>query len=290
MYDPLQILQLSAPSAGRTTGTMTDVTVLKTTARAVWAAGDYDTMAGLIWAVGGRIVDRLAVEPGEAVLDVACGTGNAAIPAALAGGRVVGLDLTPELFAPARRRAEAAGVTVNWVEGDAEDLPFGDGAFDVVLSTFGVMFAPRHEIAAAELARVVRPGGRFGLANWTPDGNIGALFRTVAGHAPPPAGVASPILWGTEGHVEELFAAADVALELHREEVVFDFASVEDALTTFTTRFGPIVKARERLEPEGRWEALRDDLEALFAERGDRSTGRCGFAGEYLVVVGRAAG
>lgn len=255
-----------------------------------WGRGFYERTAEELRPVAARAIEHAAPVAGRRLLDVACGTGNAAIAAAQAGGRVVGLDLTPELFGPARRRAAQAGVTVEWVEGDAEELPFEDASFDVVVSTFGAMFAPRHEVAAAELARVVRPGGRLGLANWTPDGDIGALFRTVAGHAPPPAGAASPVLWGTEAYVEELFAGSGIALELHREEVVLDFASVEEAVTDFTTTFGPIVKARERLEPDGGWPPLHDDLERLFAQRGDRTAGRCGFAGEYLVVLGRAAG
>ena len=165
-----------------------------------------------IWAAGGVVTRAARVGAGDEVLDVACGTGNAAIQAAQVGGRVTGVDLTPELFAAARRRAAAAGVEIDLVEGDAEHLPFEDGSFDVVLSTFGAMFAPRHAVTANEIVRVLRPGGRIGLANWEPDGSAWELFRTMARHLPPPPPTAEPpLLWGTEEHVRELF---DERLEL----------------------------------------------------------------------------
>jgi ubiquinone/menaquinone biosynthesis C-methylase UbiE len=253
-------------------------------ARATWAAGDYDVIAGLIWDVGPRIVRRLDVRPGDDVLDVACGTGNAAIPAARAGGRVVGVDLAPEMFAAARARAANAGVAVKWVEGDAEALPFDDQRFDVVVSTFGAMFAPRHDIVATELLRVLRPGGGLGLCSWTPEGTVGDFFRILADHVPPPPGPA-PTLWGTEEHVRELFANAALDPVFERELVTLRLTSVEHAVRTYATKFRPVVKARARLEPAGRWNALRDDLAAMF-ERHNRATdGTVAVAGEYLVVV-----
>ena len=153
-------------------------------ARATWAAGDYDAIVDYIWGVGGDLVDRVGVGDGDRVLDVACGTGNAAIPAAQRGGEVTGLDLTPELLERGRRRAQKEGVTIDWVEGDAEALPFDDASFDVMLSTFGCMFAPRHQVAAAEIARVLAPGGRIGIAAWTPDGTIGDFFRSLSASRP----------------------------------------------------------------------------------------------------------
>jgi ubiquinone/menaquinone biosynthesis C-methylase UbiE len=269
---------------------MTEVLDMKEAARSTWAAGDYDAVAERIWAVGKGIVDRTGVKAGERVLDVACGTGNATIPAAEAGAEAVGLDLTPELFEAGRRRAAEAGVAIDWVEGDAEELPFEDGSFDVVLSTFGVMFAPRHQVAAAELARVLRPGGRLGLCNWTPEGNIGAFFKTVVTHAPPPTAGTPPVKWGVEEYVRELFAGLDVELELERRQVDFRYDSVEEVVETFATKFGPVVKARERLEPQGRWPALREDLAKLYAETNEASDGSVSFPGEYLVVAGRKAG
>jgi ubiquinone/menaquinone biosynthesis C-methylase UbiE len=268
---------------------MTGIAVdeLKQTARATWAAGDYDAIADRIWDVGARIVRRVEVRPGEDVLDVACGTGNATIPAAEAGARVVGLDLTPDLLEAGALRADRAGVEIEWVEGDAEELPFEDESFDLVLSTFGVMFAPRHEVAAQELVRVLRPGGRFGLCSWTPDGQIGDFFRTVATHAPPPKDGAPPVQWGSEEYLAALFQGLGVELELERETVVFRFASIEEAVETYEAKFGPVVKARERLEPEGRWPALREDLAQLFGEHNEATDGSLAYPGEYLAAVGR---
>jgi ubiquinone/menaquinone biosynthesis C-methylase UbiE len=248
--------------------------------RATWAAGDYESVAELIWEVGERIVRRVGIGPGERVLDVACGTGNAAIRAAEAGGRVVGLDATPELL----ERARALSGDVDWVEGDAEALPFADDEFDVVLSTFGCMFAPRHEAAAGEIARVLRPGGRFGICSWTPEGAVGDFFATVASHLPP-SDAAPPVLWGTEEHVRELFPGADLVLE--RDVVDLRYPSVADAVDFYATKFGPLVKARERLEPQGGWQALLDDFAAMFERhmvaRGDEVV----YPAEYLVAVGR---
>src|SRR4051794_4393978 len=163
-----------------------DLEQMKQGVRATWAAGDYEEIARrTLWPVGERIVRRAAVAPGEDVLDVACGTGNAALRAAAAGARVVGVDLTPELFEAGRRLAAEARVEVEWVEGDAEELPAGDDAFDVALSVFGCIFAPRHAVTARELARVLRPGGRLCVTAWTPEGEMGKLFRTLGGYLPP---------------------------------------------------------------------------------------------------------
>jgi SAM-dependent methyltransferase len=272
--------------------TVTELSTLKQAARATWAAGHYATIGDLIWAVGGRVVRSVGVRPDDEVLDVACGTGNAAIPAAQAGASVVGVDLTPELFGEARVRAADAGVEVDWIEGDAEALPFDDASFDVVLSTFGVMFAPRHETTAHETARVLRPGGRMGLCNWTPEGATGDLFTTVARHAPPPPEVAAapPLAWGREDHVLALFEATGIECEFRRELVDFRFGSVEDGVHTYETCFGPIVKARQRLEKEGRWAALRDDLTALFTRHNVATDGTLTYRAEYLLALGRKEG
>jgi SAM-dependent methyltransferase len=255
----------------------------------VWATGDYDAMIRQegLYAVGARLVEAVAVRPGETVLDVACGTGNATIPAAQAGGQVTGLDLTPELLDVARRRARDAGVTVAWQEGDAEELPFDEGSFDVVLSSFGCMFAPRHETVADELARVLRPDGRLGLVTWTPEGAIGDFFRTAAPHMPPPpAFVDPPLAWGEETYVRELFEGTDVTLRFSRDSWVIAHESVEAAVECYTTLFGPLAAARRIAEADGRWPAFRDDLTALF-ERLDSTGGpHVEFAAEYLVVLG----
>ncbi|HXV57962.1 MAG TPA: class I SAM-dependent methyltransferase [Gaiellaceae bacterium] len=264
-----------------------DVAGFKEQSRSMWAAGDYDAVAELIWSVGERLVERLGVREGEAVLDVACGTGNAALPAAEAGARVTGLDLTPELLERARQRAEGAGVEIDWAEGDAEDLPFEDESFDVVLSTFGCMFAPRHALVARELARVLRPGGRIGIASWTPEGFVGEFFRTIAAQLPPPPPFAEPpLLWGTPEHVKSLFAGTGLDLEFARDAVDFRFESAPEAARYYEAKFGPVIAARALLEPEGRWEATHEELVALYA-RHAASDGTIAVAAEYLVAFGR---
>ncbi len=258
---------------------------MKLRTRATWAAGDFPEVARrALWPVGERIVQRVGVGRGERVLDVGCGTGNAAIRAAQAGGRVVGLDLTPELFYAGHAAARDAGVSdgaIEWVEGDAEAIPYPDDAFDVVLSTFGCMFAPRHEVAAAEIARVLRPGGRLGICSWTPEGAQGAFFRALGAYVPPPPPFAQPpLLWGLAGHVSELFAGTGVRLEFDRETVAeeFPFASGDAAVEWLSSNFGPLMMLRPMLEAKGEWSAARAQLVALY----DRHE-----PPEYLVVTGR---
>jgi SAM-dependent methyltransferase len=267
---------------------MTPVADLKRTHRATWAAGDYAAMAELIdEAPPGDLFAQIEVTPGQEVLDVAAGTGNLAIRAAAAGAQVVGLDLTPELFETARRRAEERGVVVDWVEGDAEELPFADETFDLVLSAFGVQFAPRHAIVAEELARVCRPGGRIGLVNWTPEGQVGELFKIMGRYLPPPPDYASPPpLWGSEEHVRDLFAGSRVQLEFTRGRNPFRFDSPEHYVVFMETYYGPTVKARERLTPEGRWEDCRDELLAMAERRNEATDGSLLMPAEYLVTTG----
>lgn len=272
---------------------MTELMDVKQIARATWASGDYDAMMRQegLYEVGPRLVRHVGVRAGEHVLDVACGTGNATIPAARAGAAVTGLDLTPEMLATGRRRAETAGVAIEWVEGDAEDLPYPDGSFDVVLSTFGAMFAPRHEVVADEITRVLRPGGRLGLCTWTPDGSIGDFFRVVGAHLPPlPEFVDPPLLWGEEGHVLDLFEGAGITLEFQREASDIGHDSVDDAVECYTTLFGPVVQARALAEAQGRWPELRDDMIALFDRHNASDGGRLVFPAPYLVVLGQKAG
>jgi SAM-dependent methyltransferase len=256
---------------------------LKQFTRLTWATGDFPAVAKRgLWAVGERIVQRVGVGRGERVLDVACGSGNAALRAAQAGGSVVGLDLTPELLDAGRRLADEAGVDVEWVVGDAEDLPFEDASFDVVLSTFGTMFAPRHEVTAAELVRVLRPGGRFGLCNWTPEGAQGTFFRELGAYAPPmPPFAQPPLLWGTEQHVRDLFAGTGVQVEFERDAIPeADFASGDEAVEFLAANFGPLIKLRGVLEPKGVWPGVCAKLAAIYDRREP---------GEYLVVLGRKA-
>jgi ubiquinone/menaquinone biosynthesis C-methylase UbiE len=259
-------------------------------ARATWSAGDFDAIAERIWHVGDDLVELVGVGSGEAVLDVACGTGNAAIPAAAKSGKVTGLDITPELFEDGRRRAAEAGVEIEWVEGDAEDLPFEDESFDVVLSTFGCMFAPDHQRAAGEIARVLRPGGRLGIAAWRPEGSIGQFFQTIAKHAPaPPPGFQPPPLWGVRDHVEALFADTPVTVRFDDAAAHFRFDSVEDMYEEYSTKFGPVVLLREALEAEGRYEPLRQDMLALYEETTTPEDGGIAFDADYLVTRGKKA-
>ena len=268
-------------------GTQADIAQAKTSARATWSAGDYDTISEPLWPAGAAVVQATRIATGEDVLDVACGTGNAAVQAAQAGASVIGLDLTPELFDAGRRRAKAAGVDVEWLEGDAEDLPFPDARFDVVLSTFGCMFAPRHDVAAVEMARVLRPRGRLGVCSWTPEGAIGDFFRTIAAHLPPPPPfAASPLLWGSEDHIRELFAGTGLTLEFTRNVVEFRFDSPEQEVAHYESKFGPLLKARELLEPQGRWEALHEAFTDYARAHHDPSVGESRSFGEYLLVTG----
>ena len=260
---------------------------LKQEERGAWAAGEYGEIAlAMFWDVGRRLVEQVGVREGEKVLDVACGTGNAAIRAAEAGGDVVGVDLTPELFETARRLASEAGVEVEWVEGDAEALPFADGSFDVVLSVFGVMFAPRHEVAAGELARVLRPGGRIGLCSWTPESAIVGMMRAMFAHLPQgPEFGPPPPFWGVDEHVLSLFEGSGIELRFAREHAEFRSPSVEEALCWYETAWGPFVAAREQLGPDA-WQALRADLQAVLEQRNEARDGSLRYRGEYLVVLG----
>jgi SAM-dependent methyltransferase len=254
---------------------------LKKHARAAWAAGDFPAVARRhLWPVGERIVRRLGIHSGDDVLDVACGTGNAALRAAAAGARTVGVDLTPELLDVGRQLASEAGVEVEWQEADAESLPFESASFDVAISVFGCMFAARQDVAARELARVLRPDGRLGICAWTPEGATGQFFRTVSAYLPPPPEIAAPpLLWGSEDHVRRLFVGTGVALEFARETIeASPLDSLEAEIEFATTKFGPIVLARKSLEAEGRWSALLADLAQLFEHQ---------VPAEYLVILGR---
>ena len=255
---------------------------MKQRTRAAWAMGDYPAVASrMLWEVGERLVRQVGIGTGEDVLDVACGSGNAALRAAGAGGRVVGVDLTPELFDAGRKLAADAGVMVDWREGDAEALPFPDASFDVVLSVFGCMFAPRHQVAAEEMLRVLRPGGRFAFTAWTPHSGQGEFFRTLAGLMPPaPPFAQPPLLWGTERHVRELFDRGGVALDFDRDQLHAQrFASGTEAFDWLGSRFGPMLALRGPLG-ENRWNEIRATLSELY-ERGTPE--------EYLIVVGRKA-
>jgi SAM-dependent methyltransferase len=265
-----------------------NVNELKRAHRRTWAAGDYSRVAELVQDPATRLVDAVGIEPGMDVLDVAAGTGNVAIPAAQRGARVTGLDLTPELFDVARERAASAGVEVEWIEADAEEMPFEDGRFDRVLSALGVMFTPRHEVMAAELARVTRPDGVIGVVNWTPEGFVGQLFALLGGYMPPPPSYASPPpLWGDEAHVRKLFTESGVELEFERRMAPQPFESAEDHVRYFETHYGPVVMARERLAGDGTWDEVRAKYLELVDSFARTPEGGFGLEFEYLLVVGR---
>lgn len=263
----------------------------KERAHSTWAAGDYDRVAELILDVGEDLVQRAGVSAGMEVLDVAAGSGNVSIPAAKTGAKVVASDLTPELFDAGRRRAAAAGVEIEWVEADAEDLPFDDGRFDMVLSSFGTMFAPRHQVAAAETVRVTKPAGLIAMANWTPEGYTGGSFTTIGAYMPPPPDFAQPpVLWGSEEHVRQLFDPHGIRLEFARRESVQEYESIDACIEFFTTYFGPTIRAKQLTTADGRWEDLRNDWVA-FAEEGNKAEdGTLRIEAEYLIVLGRKPG
>jgi ubiquinone/menaquinone biosynthesis C-methylase UbiE len=260
-----------------------DLDVVKTRQRAAWASGDYAVIGTTLQIVGENLCEAVDLLTDESVLDVAAGNGNASLAAARRGARVTSTDYVPALLMRGRARAAAEALSIDFQEADAEALPFGDASFDVVLSTFGVMFTPQQERAAAELVRVCRPGGRIGLANWTPDGFIGQVFKTVGRLLPPPAGVKSPPLWGTQARLTELFGAAGV-VHTQARQFMFRFRSPEHWLEVFRTWYGPTLKAFAALDAAGQ-AALAADLLALarrFNRAGERSMV---VPSDYLEVV-----
>jgi SAM-dependent methyltransferase len=264
-----------------------DVDGIKQGQRMMWAAGDYPDIARWIESAAEYVVEAAGVDAGHEVLDVATGSGNVAIRCAQRGAKVTALDITPELIDAGRRRAAKARVECEWVEGDAEELPYGPDSFDRVLSTFGAMFAPRHERAASELVRVTRPGGTIAVAAWTPEGGNGQMFKTVSSHLPPPSELRPPVMWGDEDYVRDLFAPHDVELELERANVVFEAESPEAWLEYNERVLGPMVMARGALEPQGKWEALHEDLLNLYRKFNLRDDGSFKGEGEYLVTIAR---
>lgn len=267
--------------------TTTAIDQLKAAHRATWDSGDYTDVADRFVIPLGRAALKAATfAPGTEVLDVAAGSGNPAIPAAEAGARVTALDFAPSLLEIGRRRALDAGVDIDFVEGDAEALPFDDESFDVALSVVGVQFAPRHELAARELARVVRPGGRIVLCSWTPRGFIGQFLKTVAPRMPKlPEGASPPPLWGDEAHVRKLFAGAGVQFEFELRHAEFSYGSAGGFVDYMAYHYGPLLKARERLSQEGTWDELRRDLVGL-CERSNVAWDGFSAPSEYLLARG----
>jgi SAM-dependent methyltransferase len=262
---------------------------LKARHRAMWASGDYPSMVEtFLLPLGPRLVEACGVGAGMSVLDVAAGTGNASIPAAERGAQVTASDLTPELLEAGRGQAESQGLELEWVTADAENLPFEDGAFDVVMSSIGAMFAPHHQAVADELVRVCRPGGTVGMLNWTPEGMIGALFRTMGPFAPPPPpGAQPPPLWGGEDHIRELFGDRVGWRMLERDNlVVTAFEHPRDYGEHFKARYGPTIVARSNASKDGR-AAEFDAAVDQFCDEWNRGTAEdARFEQEYLIAVG----
>jgi SAM-dependent methyltransferase len=261
---------------------------LKAKHRAMWAFGDYGAVASqLIPDLGQALADACDIKPGDRVLDIAAGTGNAAIPAALAGGDVVATDLTPELLEQGRRQAENDGVALSWQEADAEALPFADGEFDVALSCVGIMFAPHHQASADELVRVVRPGGTIGLLSWTPEGFIGQMFATMKPYAPPPPpGAQPPPLWGKEDHVRALLGdRVDDVAATRRTVTVDQFATGEEFRDFFKATYGPTIAVYNSLADQPDRRDALDEALAELARRYDEGGGSMQW--EYLLLTAR---
>jgi len=265
---------------------------LKARHRAMWASGDYPSMVEtFLLPLGPKLVEACAIDPGMRVLDVAAGTGNASIPAAEHGASVTASDLTPELLDAGRKRAESRRLEIDWVEADAENLPFEDAAFDVVMSSIGAMFAPHHQDVANEMARVCRPGGTIAMLNWTPEGMIGALFRAMGPFAPPPPpGAQPPPLWGSEDHLHEVFGDRVERRSLERDELeITAFERPHDYGEHFKARYGPTIAARANAVKTDR-EAEFDDALDRFCDEWNQGTGDdARFEKEYLLAVGTRA-
>ena len=270
-------------------GATSELAALKTKLRAIWSAGDFGQIARFYTSQAEDFMKRLDLKPGTKVLDVACGTGNFALPAARAGAVVTGVDLAPNLVEQARENASGEGLDVKFDEGDAEALPYEDASFDAVVTMFGAMFAPRPQLVAAELKRVCRPGGFIAMANWTPAGFIGRMFKTTASHVPPPPGMASPVLWGVEETVRERLGEGSSNVETRLQNIrwVFPF-SPAGVVEHFRSYYGPTQKAFGALD-ENAQAALRKDLEELWAANNQASDGTTLVDAEYLEVIAHRA-
>lgn len=253
-----------------------DLKALKAGQQAAWASGDYAVIGTTLQIVGEELAESMDLRAGQKVLDVAAGNGNVTLAAARRWCDVTCTDYVETLLGRARKRAEAEGLEVRFEVADAENLPFADGSFDAVVSTFGGMFSPNQDRTAAQMLRVTRPGGRIGLANWTPEGFIGQLFKTIGKYLPPPTGVRSPAVWGTRPFLVSTFGAAASAIATAQRHFVFRYRSAEHFLDIFRTYYGPVLKAFEALDGQGR-KALADDIVGLI--------GRLNMSGDATMVV-----
>jgi ubiquinone/menaquinone biosynthesis C-methylase UbiE len=266
-------------------GATSELSALKTKLRATWSAGDFGQIAKFYENDAADFIKRLNLKPGMTVLDVACGTGNLAIPAARTGATVTGVDIAPNSVEQARQNAKAEGLNAKFDEGDAEALPYADASFDAVVTMFGAMFAPRPELVASELTRVCRPGGVIAMANWTPSGFIGQMFKITSTHVPPPPGMPAPVLWGVAETVRERFGEGISKLDTRLQKItwVFPFSPAE-VVEHFRLYYGPAQKALASLSEE-KGAALRKDLEELYTTHNQATDGTTRVEAEYLEVV-----
>jgi len=261
-----------------------NLVAIKQRQQATWASGDFAVIGTTLQIVGESLAEAADVRAGERVLDVAAGNGNATLAAARRFAEVTSTDYVPALLDKGSQRARAEGLTVRFLEADVEDLPFADASFDVVLSTFGAMFAPDHARAAGEMMRVLRPGGRLGMANWNADGFIGRLFKVIGAHVPPPAGLKSPALWGSETYLADLFASQAAQITAQRRTFNFRYRSAAHWVQVFRDYYGPTHKAFAVLDPAGQ-QALERDIRALLAELNTAGAGSLVVPADYLEVV-----
>lgn len=268
---------------------MPDFTALKQRHRVVWASGDYDQIAQSIQAVADHVVRSARIRAGERVLDIACGTGNTALMARARGAAVTGLDLTPELLAIARERAAEAGYgDITWKEGDAENLPFPEGTFDVVVSSCGLMFAPDQQKVADEVARVTSRGGRIAIQAWTREGGVGRMFKVTNGYVPPPAGVPSPFEWGDEAQVKSLLGSSFRDYQFERYDCPEYADTPEEVADLFIDRYGPTHRAYHALAPD-KAAAFRKDLIDLYRSYITPADGKVRWGREYIITLARRA-
>ena len=261
-----------------------DLDQFKQAQRWVWGLGDYPSFARLLDGAARLTDERAGVQPGQRVLDVATGSGNAALWAARAGARVTGLDLSPALLEVARERARTEGLDVDWIEGDAEELPFADDEFDRVTSVFGAMFAPRHQRTAGELLRVTRPGGTVAITTWSPDGVMGQMLAAQATFIPPPEDAESPVLWGVEDHARAMFAGA-AGLSFEPATVTLIDESVEHYLANLQEHLGPLIAARAALQADGRWPQAQAQLHDLYSAANAATDGTMAIDVGYLLIL-----
>ena len=279
------IVQSPSPSSTRSLNVVgVDLAAVKARQQQTWASGDFAVIGTTLQLVGESLCEAADLQAGSRVLDVACGNGNAALAAAHRFGNVVGIDYVPALLQRARERAAAERLTIDFVEGDAEALPFPEGSFDVVLSTFGVMFAPDQQRAARELTRVVRRGGTIALANWTPEGFIGQLFKVIGAYLPPPAGLKSPALWGTEPHIVSLFGSQAADIRCVRRQFNFRYRSSAHFIQVFRDFYGPMLKAFAALD-EIKRAALERDITDLLERLNTAGRNWLVVPAEYLEIV-----